>query len=152
MSYLSSMKPSLQVSIPPAPRTPGRQGDSPTVNVKLTHPPESENCKIMRVECGRVEADSRYWHLAAAVTGIMSLQHYNLDPNMEMESSSYSFPLQRKPRLENGTLVCPQVVSSKSRTLLLLLVGTTRLGAKNTFGKENLEAFIEYYYFMGKLP
>ena len=77
---------------------------------------------------------------------------HNLDLIMDMESSSYSFPLQRKPRLENGTLVCPQVVSSQSRTLLLLLVGTTRLGAKNTFGKENLEAFIEYYYFMGKLP
>ena len=73
MSYLSSMKPSLQVSIPPAPRTPGRQDDSPTVNVKLTHPPELENCRIMRVECGRVEADIRYQQLAAAVTGIMSL-------------------------------------------------------------------------------
>ena len=67
---------------------------------------------------------------------------HNLDPNMDMESSSYSFPLQIKPRLEDGTLVCPQVVSSKSRTLLLLLVGTTRLGAKNTFGKENEAAFI----------
>ena len=77
---------------------------------------------------------------------------HNLDLIMDMESYYYSFPLQRKPRLENGTLVCPQVVSSKSRTLLLLLVGTTRLGAKNTFGQENVAALIEYYYSMGKLP